>query len=75
MLKIEMSNFATLFKDLQMGDLFVNDDNELMMRIEDDEGDQCEVVVNCVHLATGEAYYESATTPIHPVNARLIVEV
>lgn len=73
MLKIEMGNLATLFKELQMGDLFVDDENELMMCIEDVEDDEGHVLVNCVHLASGETYCEDETTPVRPVNARLIV--
>ncbi len=73
MLKVEMRNVAAIFRELSVGDVFLDDDNDVMMRIDDVEYDQGQVAVNCVSLATGEAFYEPPTTPIRPVSAKLIV--
>ena len=73
MLKVELRNVAALFKELSVGDVYLDDDNDVMMRIENVEDNEEGVIVNCVNLATGEAFYQSDTEPIRPVSARLIV--
>lgn len=70
-MEINRQNYADFFANLNTGDVFINDDNDVFLRI------SVRVIedkwFNAVCLSSGELYHFERSERIHKVNATLTI--
>jgi len=70
-MEIIRQNYADFFANLESGDVFIDDDNDVFMKIE--RHDDKDKWLNAVCLSNGEMLHCDESERIHKVNATLTI--